>query len=134
MARKPGKGKTKISLRDFKQWLAGVEDMQPEDWTPTRDQWLRIREQIDQIKEVVEVVEDTPAPANVPVARQPAHPQVQTLPAIQPDQSSALERGRPAPMVAPTANPAMVTPESGGTAKTPDIDTSGGDGYRSGFQ
>lgn len=144
MARKGSKRAIKISLRDFKQWLAGVEDMQPEDWTPTAEQWSRIREQIDMIKETVTVEtteeQSTTTAHTTPQAPAPffdsAPPGIElppsALPAIQPpSQNTALERGRPAPMVAPS-NSSMVRAESGMTAKTPDIDSSGG--YQTGFK
>jgi len=36
-------------------WLEGVECMQPDDWTPTPDQWKMIRETIGNLKpEVIE--------------------------------------------------------------------------------
>lgn len=53
MARKPNTSSERISLRDFKSWLAGVEDMQPDNWSPTPEQWKRIRDKIDAI-DVVE--------------------------------------------------------------------------------
>jgi len=38
-----------ITLRDFRAWLQGVEDMQEEEWTPTAEQWKRIRHKINLI-------------------------------------------------------------------------------------
>lgn len=39
-----------ISLSEFRAWLSGVEDMQgSDDWSPTLDQWLKIRAKIDLI-------------------------------------------------------------------------------------
>ena len=45
------KAKT-ISIKEFKMWLEGVEEMQEENWTPDARQWKRIREKIEQIEEV----------------------------------------------------------------------------------
>ena len=41
----------KVSLKEFKAWLEGVEEMQPEDWHPTPEQWRVIREKINTIVE-----------------------------------------------------------------------------------
>lgn len=43
----------KLSLKDFKMWLEGVEEMQSEGWTPTPEQWNKIRSKIDIIEETV---------------------------------------------------------------------------------
>lgn len=44
--------KTKtISLKEFKMWLEGVEEMQADGWVPDARQWQRIRDKIDSIKE-----------------------------------------------------------------------------------
>lgn len=52
MAKKSNSSVTKnITLSEFKAWLQGVEDMQPNDWSPNVEQWTRIREKIDLIIE-----------------------------------------------------------------------------------
>lgn len=43
--------KKEISFAEFKSWLQGVEDMQPADWAPSREQWLKIREKLMSVKE-----------------------------------------------------------------------------------
>ncbi len=48
------KSKDKISLEQFRSWLQGVEDMQPDDWIPNAEQWKRIREKIDQVDGLIE--------------------------------------------------------------------------------
>jgi len=46
----------KISVKEFRHWLEGVEEMQPEDWIPDARQWKRIREKFNEI-------DDTPSAA-----------------------------------------------------------------------
>lgn len=41
----------KITLDKFRAWLEGVEEMQADDWTPSPEQWQRIRSKIDDILE-----------------------------------------------------------------------------------
>lgn len=36
-----------IDIDTFKAWLSGVEDMQGDDWTPTAEQWKKIRSKIN---------------------------------------------------------------------------------------
>jgi len=42
-------GKKKMTLIQFQAWLEGVEEMHPEDWCPTADQWKLIRNKIKTI-------------------------------------------------------------------------------------
>lgn len=53
---------TEVTVSEFKQWLSGVEDMQPSDWTPDASQWKKIREKIKLLTdaEVVEVQAPSP--------------------------------------------------------------------------
>lgn len=100
----------KITLRDFKSWLSGVEEMQEDDWSPSTEQWRRIRQKIDLISEDLRV--NTKAEyLNGP---QVVRSTLETAPA------------RPAPL--PASVP-MATAD-GQAIKTPNI---GGTGYRSPF-
>lgn len=38
-----------IDIDTFKAWLSGVEDMQGDDWTPSAEQWKKIRSKINQL-------------------------------------------------------------------------------------
>ena len=60
-----------ITVSEFKQWLSGVEDMQPTGWVPNEEQWKKIRAKIASLSEDVfeEIVQ--PAPAPQPVYHQP---------------------------------------------------------------
>lgn len=53
------KRKQKQTLKEFKAWLQGVEELQADNWSPNRDQWQLIRNKIDGIKEEKNVVEKT---------------------------------------------------------------------------
>lgn len=50
-AKKSAIDNTPLSLAEFKAWLAGVSDMQPATWSPDKQQWDKIRSQIDRIQE-----------------------------------------------------------------------------------
>lgn len=41
----------KQTLAEFRAWLSGVEELQPDDWAPTPEQWKLIRDKIDGIAE-----------------------------------------------------------------------------------
>ena len=49
-----------IDISTFKAWLQGVEDMQDEGWTPSDEQWIRIRAKIESIVEYIEEPEQRP--------------------------------------------------------------------------
>lgn len=51
----------KITLGEFKAWLEGIEDLQPDDWCPDLSQWKLIKEKIKSIDHVeyVDTVENT---------------------------------------------------------------------------
>lgn len=121
--------KKKITLKEFKAWLEGVEELQPKDWSPNVDQWKLIRDKIVQIKE--EKVE-------VPVQKE-VQPQPQSQPAAQPVYTPPP--AFPPPPSAVPAGEIDMTPEArklleGGRpdapTRTPDIDTTGGE-YSSTF-
>lgn len=39
--------KKKIPLAEFRAWLEGVEELQPDGWSPDKTQWALIRDKID---------------------------------------------------------------------------------------
>ena len=45
----------KITIKEFRMWLQGVEEMQDTAWVPNPTQWQRIREKINSIGEEVAV-------------------------------------------------------------------------------
>lgn len=125
----------KITVSEFRFWLQGVEEMQPEGWTPDSRQWAKIREKIDQITEAEQparpplqypqgVREARPAPtqgANVPPSIPvPVGPSnLQSQPQIPRGPKTATTRtGLP---VSLSSGPQQMP------LRTPDIDTSSGD-------
>lgn len=121
------KRKQKQTLREFRAWLEGVEELQPDNWAPNREQWARIRARIDGIKEeVAQAAEPTreskPVPAQNPVYQQPPTTILPPASMIPPPVG-----GIPAGEVEMTpAARQMLNPGAGAKAKTPDIDTSDG--------
>ncbi len=57
----------KISLREFKAWMDGVEDVQEDDWVPSKAQWDKIREKIS-------LIEDNSESFSPPVANNQQYP------------------------------------------------------------
>ena len=113
----------RVSVNEFKNWLSGVLDFQPDDWVPNAVQWEKIRNKIEQLEETkVEVmqVNSEPAPVNGPPGAGPRHPrpvgphaQVDNLnqPAVQlPDPP----KKKPSPItVKKTGNPQVIEGEGG---------------------
>ena len=95
MAAKRTKAK-KITLSEFKTWLAGVQSMQPADWHPSKENWDMILDQISNITETVvekEVIVKQAAPI-----QQPAPHGIN--PAVDPNNpanAAILESRRPPP-------------------------------------
>lgn len=121
-----------VSLKEFRAWLAGVEEMQPPGWVPSAEQWETIRHKIGLIEEAPTQNFNSARPqefkqAAPPAFSQHAAPAWPVAPAVQaqppqmeipPDvlaKIQALNSGIP---------PEMQGPD--GRIKTPDIDTSGG--------
>lgn len=82
--------KTRISLKEFRAWLDGVEDLQPEEWAPTKDQWEKIRQKIDLIDDKMDLeANDQPKPQSGQVVLNTPQQvnQVPLLPLYQPPRS-----------------------------------------------
>jgi len=129
------KRKPKQTLAEFRAWLLGVEELQPEAWSPNRDQWLLIRERIDKIiepaPEIIHAQKGIPAP-NKPVERTlppgfiPAPPMVGGIPT-----DAIIEQGAQVNTLTVTA-PEMPNQGTAPRSVTPNIDTTDGN-YKSGF-
>ncbi len=117
---KTRKRRQKQSLKEFRAWLQGVEELQEENWSPSRDQWVLIRDKIDGI------AEEKPAVVNQVVAPNNMQPQPARLPAsiTPPPPVGGLPNGQITPMS--TEAQKMLNPGAGVKAKTPDIDTADG--------
>lgn len=119
---------TTISVREFRMWLQGVEEMQDAGWTPTTQQWAKIREKIDSIRDMA--IPETPV--NIQMSPTFVNPNVRA-PGLATHEQVVIPAG-PSNLNY-TPEPTFINPllaGSGGQIKTPDIDTSNG-GYRSGF-
>ena len=120
-----------ITVKEFKMWLQGVEEMQMDDWSPDQRQWAKIRAKIDIIDESESIA---PAPVKYPA------PYV--APRFGPDVSPQTAGAQPvtAPVM-PRALPVQPTQLAGPFAngdgqtpvKTPNIDTGVGKPYESSF-
>lgn len=88
-----------IDIDTFKAWLSGVEDMQGDDWTPSAEQWKKIRAKIDllTVPEYEDPKHSFPLPHQTPryPGYAPITPPVTTLPAINPPEAFAGPATRP---------------------------------------
>lgn len=129
----------KITVKEFKMWLEGVEEMQDSDWTPTPAQWSRIRAKIDTVDEITApAVQMHTAPSfaiprtigsggGVQPGQQPQPPA--QLPTMQ-FANVPTGLGGPAPS---GPRPPLATSSNGqAPVRTPDIDTSA-EPYKSSF-
>lgn len=66
--KRKSKEPTTITIAEFKQWLSGVEDMQPDGWVPNAEQWKKIRAKIASVAESFEEAEDVPLTRTAPVS------------------------------------------------------------------
>lgn len=142
----------KYTLAEFKAWLEGIEEIQPNDWHPDLTQWRMIRDKIGAIQEPTKqspVV--TPAPTFSPPPRLPNNVSyevpngVPVIPQHPPQSSLGLTApAEPNIEMTPAAKaalagklpPEMATSSMGETPKvkikTPNIDTRDGN-YASNF-
>lgn len=114
-----------ITIKEFQMWLAGVEEMQPDGWSPDNRQWNRIREKINQL-------EAAPAPVVQQVVQQqvPVYREEPMVP-LQPQYSAPGLHPRAAP---PPPNNALFANADMNSVpvRTPNVDTSNGN-YESAF-
>lgn len=112
----------KITLNEFRCWLEGVEELQSEDWTPTKIQWQLIRNKINAIKEpesqVVYQQVQQQAPANNYYPAQSLQSNIPPAPEVP----SSIPAGPTVPM----SNEAKQV-FNRQKSKTPDVDTSQGE-------
>ena len=120
-----------ITVKEFKMWLQGVEEMQPDGWSPDQRQWAKIRAKIDIITEA-ESIEPVPAKYATPYIAPRFGPDVAPSNAgTQPVTAPVMPRAllvQPAQLAGPFANGDGQTP-----VKTPNIDTGVGKPYESSF-
>ncbi len=126
----------KQTLAEFRAWLSGVEELQPEDWAPTPDQWKLIRDKIGGIVEPKQPAPQAVANNRVPQNGNPYQqmtPAQAHIPLPPPPPVGGVPTGeitRPTPeasAVMPTQPPVDLS-----SAPAPNMDTSNGN-YESGF-
>ncbi len=152
-ARKRKPSNKKITLNEFHAWLEGVEELQPDGWSPDADQWELIRNKIMNIVEAepeyIEVPVASPAPAPAPMPQMqstfvtgdtPNTPGMNPAPAPAAFTPPASSFGDTQVDMTPEARaalsgklPAGMTPAPDGKIKTPNVDTSDGN-FTSGFE
>lgn len=104
---KKPRAQKRISLSEFRAWLSGVEDMQPNNWSPTKEQWKTIREKIELISE-----------PERPPERWVGSPQSSAfLPESVPVSSFPMQNLQ----LPPPPIPQHFIPNSEGVMKTPDV-------------
>jgi hypothetical protein len=81
------------SVKEFKAWLAGMLEFQPEDWTPTVDQWKTIQERINNLQDVEPTAAAPAAPAQpmAPQYQQPMNPPTLFAPQPMPPPGAGLD-------------------------------------------
>lgn len=148
--------KTKpISVKEFRMWLQGVEEMQADNWVPNSQQWKRIRAKIDQIEgtetyPATYAARPVPYGPAAPTGGEPLPPGMELV--FPPRDGSApaasgsptptpsglnvpTPPSQPAPRATATPSGMPVTLATGSPnvpVKTPDVDTSKGN-YNSQF-
>ena len=128
--KRTNKRQKQVTLSEFKAWLEGVEELQPDGWAPNAEQWDLIRTKIHNIKQ-----EKPPEPSQQ--QQMPSHIQhssVNTPPPGIIHRDDVQVPPSQLPMdaeITPAARAALegktpFTPGPDGKIKTPDIDTSNG--------
>lgn len=129
------KGKRKaISLREFRAWLDGVEELQPQGWHPTQEQWMLIRTKIDCIEER----ENLSTENQMKVKQPSSYNTIPTPPSILPPLPPSGLAPSPQPYMPPPPTQPVGAIGGGivdvtGRVRTPNIDTTQ-NGFESPFE
>lgn len=125
---------TTLTIKEFKMWLRGVEEMQPEGWSPSQQQWTRIREKIDSITETAPTSQPQPQQQQQQVVYRDPIPQAPVYPQQVVHAQPGLTQQRGPTYSAPAPNnPLFGNADTPAIAvKTPNVDTSAG-GYEPAF-
>lgn len=123
-----------ITIKEFRMWLQGVEEMQDAAWVPNPTQWRRIREKIDTIVDDEPVQQPAPQQVNYGYPVPPTGISLGNDIPVQAGPSGLAATPRLPPM--PTSPPPgglFATPETPTIpVRTPNIDTTNGN-YQSSF-
>ncbi len=126
-----------ITVSEFKSWLQGIRDMLGQDWVPTAEQWKRICEKIDMLKDTPQQAVQPAVTYSRPITMEMSQPPISTpnaLPA-RPAGPSSLAAPPMMPQLpqmvsSPGGMPVLKGPftadNPASPVKTPTIDTSNG--------
>lgn len=125
-----------LTVKEFRMWLEGVEEMQAEGWVPDARQWQRIRDKINTVSTQSSTPLHTPPPPPPPIGVTHRNSVMYDVPTISPPVGPSVlnTANRQQPPSPETVNPLFSsTGVSGSPARTPDIDTGNGKQYESSF-
>ena len=136
------KKKLGLTLYEFRAWISGVEEMQPNNWVPDAGQWKTIRSKFNDIVEGPAVVNRTIN--NNPFDQEPRSvrqagpsgfvaPQPTMRAPSQPIELHNPNRPVETPNTMPDLNSGEGAKKMVGRVKTPNIDTSSGN-YTAAFE
>jgi hypothetical protein len=118
--------KVSLSVSEFRSWLEGVEDMQGDGWSPSLEQWKKIRNKIEMLEEIdyEELIKNSNI--NIPNSNTTQYVSSSTQMPMRTTPSFIDELGSNAKVT--TMMPIAPHPPNSiiGSVKTPDIDTSSG--------
>lgn len=83
MSKRKTKNNESMTVPEFRQWLSGVEDMQPDGWVPNAEQWKKIRAKIASLSEDSIVEETVYQQPPAFISATPQIPQYQQYPQVQ---------------------------------------------------
>lgn len=141
-AKKKAGRKKKISLQEFRAWLEGVEELQPDGWGPDATQWQLIRGKLECIVEAPpqliapvqqQPMQQGPPPGPVPRPTFTAPPSPSGVPPGVVVENREIPSGPiPPGVIPPGAQGVAGQAGVGPVTKTPEIDTTNGN-YDSSF-
>lgn len=113
--------RNRMTIQEFRYWLEGVEEMQPDDWSPDSRQWARIREKLETISDSL------PTPTLQLAHRTTDYPDQQSIPERYQGPMQFAAPGLGSGIAPPSTNTLFGNADNPDSpARTPNIDTSGG--------
>lgn len=108
---------TKVTVSEFKNWLSGVLDFQPDDWVPNAEQWEKIHNKINQLDDELIQVKAPRVDTGRPNQSATRHPRP-AGPAVPGMDGPAVQLPEPPPKekhvnVKQTSPPKIITGEDG---------------------
>jgi hypothetical protein len=124
---------SKVSVNEFKNWLDGVLDFQPDDWVPDAEQWEKILNKINQLDDTEkQVTVSQPMPEKQPPAQglgqqQPKtrNPRPQGPLSVNPEEKVALPDIKPKKKHVEVRRQAAPQVDESGRVQTGDVHVMG---------